>query len=297
MLDFKQLQYLNAIYVYKNFTRASEVLYVSQPAISASIKRMEEDLGFKLLDRNSKNVSFTAEGEEFMIWVKQILALCDRTEDVMKDLANASKQKIRLGISPCMCDPTIPLIFSDFLEKNPEAQISLDEGSTQKHLSMLENNLLDLTFNGLPDEYSPDLYRTIPVSQTEIHAVLHPSHPLASLKRIPIKALADEKLIMMDAQSRVRSMMVREFERKHVVPNIVTSYDQIACMANIVERCRYVGILSIAKGKPALGCAGLTVLPFEEPVCFDIGFSMMKEKHISKLTHKLIDFIRDIYVE
>lgn len=295
MLDLKQLQYLNAIYHYKNFTRASEVLYVSQPAISASIKRLEEELGIKLLVRTSKNVSFTEEGEQFMKWVTKLLNLCDETENVIKDLSTTSKQRLRFGISPCMCDPTIPLIFSDFLEENPLAEIYMDEGSMNKHLKMLESNVLDLTFNGIPEDYDDSFYDIIPVSQAEIHAVMQPGHPLTSIERIPLSLLASERLIMMDTQSRVQGIMLQEFDRKKLTPNIVTNYDQIACMVNIVQMCNYVGIISVARNMSALACDGLVIRPFEEPITFDIGFILRKDKYSTKLEHKLIEFVKDIY--
>ena len=117
----------------------------------------------------------------------------------------------------------------------------------------------------------------------EIHAVLHPDHPLARLDRIPLARLGEEKLIMMDAQSKVKELMSREFERHQVIPDILFNYDQVLCMANLVRSCRYVGIISVAQGQQALGCEGLAIRPFEEPVVFDVGFFLKKGRYLPKL--------------
>ena len=133
----------------------------------------------------------------------------------------------------------------------------------------------------------------IPMGTMEIHAVLHPDHPLARLDRIPLARLGEEKLIMMDAQSKVKELMSREFERHQVIPDILFNYDQVLCMTNLVRSCRYVGIISVAQGQQALGCEGLAIRPFEEPVVFDVGFFLKKGRYLPKLGWELIRFIQE----
>ena len=90
MLNLKRLQYLDAVYQYKNFTQASEALYVSQPAISSAVQALEEELGVRLVVRSSKGVTFTYEGEQFMIWARRILSTCEAAENAMRDLAGTA---------------------------------------------------------------------------------------------------------------------------------------------------------------------------------------------------------------
>ncbi len=85
MFNFKHLLYFNAVYQYKNFTQAGDSLFVSQPTISAAINTLESDLGVKLIERSPKNVLFTYEGEQFILWVRKILSLCQEAETAMRD--------------------------------------------------------------------------------------------------------------------------------------------------------------------------------------------------------------------
>ena len=270
MLNLKRLQYL-------------EALYVSQPAISSAVQALEEELGVRLVVRSSKGVTFTYEGEQFMIWARRILSTCEAAENAMRDLAGTAEQRLRLGISHVLTNPIVPMIFSTFLREHPKAQIYLNEGSMNKHVEMVTGEMLDLA----------EELEIIPMGTMEIHAVLHPDHPLARLDRIPLARLGEEKLIMMDAQSKVKELMSREFERHQVIPDILFNYDQVLCMANLVRSCRYVGIISVAQGQQALGCEGLAIRPFEEPVVFDVGFFLKKGRYLPKLGWELIRFIQE----
>ena len=293
MLNLKRLQYLDAVYQYKNFTQASEALYVSQPAISSAVQALEEELGVKLVIRSSKGVTFTYEGEQFMIWVRRILSTCEAAENAMQDLAGTAEQRLRLGISHVLTNPVVPMIFSTFLADHPKAQIYLNEGSMNKHVEMVLGELLDLAYNAFPTTPETEELEKIPVSTMEIHAVLHPEHPLAQLERIPIALLGKEKLIMMDAQSKVNELMNQEFERHQVIPDILFKYDQVLCMANLVRSCRYVGIISVAAGQQARGCEGLAIRPFAEPLVFDVGFLIKKGRYLPRLGWELIRFIQE----
>ncbi len=100
MLDFRRLQYLYAVYRYRNFTRASEELFVSQSTISTAIKSLEEDLGVRLIVRTPKEVIFTYEGEQFLLCVRKILQDCQEAETRMADLSETKNQVLHLGVSP-----------------------------------------------------------------------------------------------------------------------------------------------------------------------------------------------------
>ena len=87
---------------------------------------------------------------------------------------------------------------------------------------------------------------------------------------------------MMDAQSKVKELMSREFERHQVIPDILFNYDQVLCMANLVRSCRYVGIISVAQGQQALGCEGWRSAPSRSRWCSTWG-SFSKRGAICKL--------------
>lgn len=292
MFNLRHLEYLRAVYQFKNFTQAAESLYISQPAISSAISALEAELNVKLIMRNSKTVLFTAEGESFMYWTDRILKLCEESKCAMRDLSDAANQQLRLGMSHAFMDDMVPKIFSTFLTAHPKAEIVLDEGSMNRHVDMLQQETLDLAYNAFPEYPESSGLITIPLGAAEIRLVLHPSHPLASLPAIPLSALGTEKLIMMDAQSKVRQLLTAAFEEAKVPMNVALHYSQILCMVGMVRACRYIGVISEAEGRSVPGCEGLVLKSFAEPLRFEVGFLMKKGRYLPKLGYELIRFMQ-----
>ena len=96
MLNLKRLQYLDAVYQYKNFTQASEALYVSQPAISSAVQALEEELGVTLLSRSRGGVTLTADGWALMPYIQEIC----RQQRRGASSAPVKRRKMPCGIWP-----------------------------------------------------------------------------------------------------------------------------------------------------------------------------------------------------
>ena len=110
MLDIKKLTYLDAVYRHKNFTKASEELYISQPAISTAISSLDKEYKVRLLTRTPKDVSFTPEGEKFMIHVSRILSNCREAQQALADMSEETRNTLRLGISPTLGAEFLPML-------------------------------------------------------------------------------------------------------------------------------------------------------------------------------------------
>lgn len=292
MLDLRRLQYLDAVYRYRSFTKASEELYVSQPAISSAISAMEKELGVVFIIRNTKDITFTPAGEQLMVHAKKILQSCSQAEADLKEWSGIESRTMRLGISPTVGSSILKLVYSKLVLKWDSARIYLDEGSMLNHVEKIKNNLLDLSYNALPD--FPEQYglTTIPITSYEIRVLLKPNHPLAKLPRIPISALENEKLVMLDDKSRTYEAVVSEFIRLGIVPNIVSQHEQIICMLNMIQSDNYVGFID--NGYFPLDRHNFALVPFEQPIRFDVGFFMQERKSVSRIAADLIELTKKI---
>ncbi len=289
MLDLKKLQYLDAIYRYGSFTRASEELFVSQPAISAAISALERELGLILLSRAGKNITFTPAGEQFMLHVKRILQDCTDAEKAMESLSETGNRTLRLGISPTVGAPVLNLLHSVMMIRWPDARLHLHEGSMRNNMEKLISNIIDLSYNALPDASDHQNVRTIPVTSREICVLLHPDHPFSRCRSIPISTLAGEKLVMLESKARIHEVMIREFLKAGIMPEIVSSHEQIICMLNMIQLGEYIGFIDVDSDYHAMGCESLAIRPFEEPVFFDVGFFMKEGKNLPGIALDLID--------
>lgn len=292
MLDIKRLRYLEAIYRYRNFTRASEELFVSQPAISAAVSAMERELDVKLIVRTSKEVAFTLEGEQFMRHVFRILKECQAAEELAADFSKTRSRTLRLGISPTLSGQLLPLLYTDFLPVWPQAVVHLDEGSMRDHIEKVQSDVLDLSYNALPEQGSQPGLTLVPVTSTELCVLMRPQHPLASMERIPISALEDQDMVMLNEKSQIRAKVSAELERHAIVPHVISCHEQIMCMVNMIRLGDYIGFINADKDYHALGCEELIVRPFEEPIRFDVGFILKQGKQIPKISRELIAFTK-----
>ena len=229
---------------------------------------------------------FTYEGEQYILWVRKILSLCQEAETAMHDLSDSAEQHLRLGMSYAFMDSAAPPVFSDFLDEHPKAQIQLEEGPMQKLLRMVHEEQLDLAYNAIPDATDCTGLEVIPISKAEIRVVLHPDHPLAKLERIPLSLLSQEKLVMMDTQSKVNQIMCDAFERQHLPMNVVLNYTQILCMTSLVRFCNYAG------GCSTVGHEGLVIRSLEDRIFMDLGFFFRKGRYLPKLGWELIRFLQ-----
>lgn len=294
MLDLKKLQYLDAIYRHGSFTRASEELFVSQPAISTAISALEKELGLVLLTRAGKNIAFTPAGEQFMLHVKKILDYCTDAEKAVAEMSDIGNRTMRLGISPTVGAPLLHLMHSRFLTRWPDARIHLHEGSMRNNMEKLNGDIIDLSYNALPEPSERGNLVTIPVASCEICVLMHPDHPFVELERIPIERLAGEKLVMLENKARIHEVMIREFSMAGIVPDVVSTHEQIICMLNMIQLGNYLGFIDADSGYHAMGCDHLVIRPFENPVHFEVGFFWKEGKYLPRIALDLIDLAKKL---
>lgn len=300
MLDFRRLQYLYAVYRYRNFTRASEELFVSQSTISTAIKSLEDDLGVRLIVRTPKEVIFTYEGEQFLLCVRKILQDCQEAETRMADLSETKNQILHLGVSPTLgLKLQIFLHSPEFAQKFPKATIYLDEGSMNNHIEKLRQGALDLCYNALPAPDPTSQLKLIPTSTAEIYATMLPSHPLAVFEKIDLHQLSDTDIILLDAKSCIQGQIMEEFQRIGILPRIRSTHEQIFCMLNMVKLGNFVGFLNASDPimRQYLTDIGLIIRPLDPPVTLAAGFIVNTRRHLPKLAEELISFTRRLETE
>ena len=128
---------------YGNISKAAKKLFVSQPAVTKSIKNLEENLGIKLFNRNSKGVQLTEEGKVLYEYVKNAYIQIEKGEKIVKQLKNKSNGVVRIGISNTLCKYYFMPFLKGFHEKYPDIKIEITNRVTLETLELLEKGSLD----------------------------------------------------------------------------------------------------------------------------------------------------------
>src|ERR1700749_2115111 len=127
-MELRPLQYFAAVARHKHFTRAAEELYVTQPALSQQIRRLEAELGLALLTRTSRGVELTPAGEDLLQHAEAVLAEVERAKADMDRHAGASRGAVRVA-STAADAPRLPEALAAFHADHPGIQIALRQGS------------------------------------------------------------------------------------------------------------------------------------------------------------------------
>jgi DNA-binding transcriptional LysR family regulator len=147
-----RLKYVYEVYRAGSFTKAAQKLFISQPSLSAMVKKVEEELGGAIFDRTSSPLELTEEGAVYIEYIQQIMKNEESLEEKLSDIRNLNKGRIRVGGSNYVISSIIPEIMKHIFFQYPGVQIELvEEGSFALH-KLLEKGELDLVIDSFEAE-------------------------------------------------------------------------------------------------------------------------------------------------
>lgn len=136
----------------RNFSVAAKKLYISQPAVSKSISRLEENLSATLFHRSSRGVTLTPEGELLYRHVEQALSSLKSGENQLKASISQKVSHLSIGVSTTLCKYVLLPLLKTFIAENPNIKITISCQSTFDTLSALQNGSIDIGLVGLPSK-------------------------------------------------------------------------------------------------------------------------------------------------
>jgi DNA-binding transcriptional LysR family regulator len=172
-MDIHQLRTFVAVARERSITRASETLHLSQPAVSAHIKAIEDTLGLSLFERTPRGMSLTREGERLLAKAEQTLAVHQELMDEATRIKGRLTGKLRLGAGSNSNHEAVGRLLTALSERCPDVEVSLRHATSADVLAGLRNGSLDAGFYNEAGEPDADL-TTIEVAQFRIHLVAPP---------------------------------------------------------------------------------------------------------------------------
>ena len=194
----QQLRYAVAVAHERHFGRAAQACFVSQPALSAQVRELETRLRVQLFERTSRGVLVTPAGEEVIARARRILREVDDLCDVAAGAGSAGELvgPLRLGVIPTIAPYVLPAAVRLISDAHPHLELYLREDRTDALIAQLQAGELDLLLLALP------LQRTgveeLPLYEEPFLLAVHKTHRLAHAARCNVKALADERLVLLE---------------------------------------------------------------------------------------------------
>lgn len=229
-VEFRHLEYLLAIYEGKNFTKAAQRVYRSQPAVSQQVRALEEDVEFPIFVRGGRNgVSPTAPGELILNWARKVLTERREIFAMARAIYKRQVPTLRLGFSPFVNPLLLQALRMTYQELFPSCEIKLSSGDTEHTLRRLEHSGLDCAILPLP--VNRDLWTVLQVAQSPLVLCMRTDDSLVSKTQIDIHEAASRITIFRDpelhpaAHSRLSEMFAEVGIRLNIANSAATPSD------------------------------------------------------------------------
>lgn len=196
-MTITQLRYVLAVAEHRNFTRAAEKVFVTQPTLSMQIQKLEEELEVQIFDRLKKPVSLTAVGEKIVEQARNIVNESERIQDIVDQQKGFIGGEFRLGIIPTVMPTLLPMFLKTFITRFPKIDLKIEELSTERMIEALEEGSLDAGLAATPLENDELVERALYYEPFE--AYIPKSHRLSEKDKIEIEDLdIDDILLLKD---------------------------------------------------------------------------------------------------
>ena len=242
-IDFELYRIFYVVANNSNITKASEELNISQPAISKSIKNLEEQLGGQLFVRTKRGVVLTEEGKEFYNYIKQAIEYINNAENKFTDLINLEAGCIKIGISTTLTKEFLLPYLEKFHLLYPKVDIQIITSLTSDLMSKLKNGLIDIIVLNINNKNYGNDIDIIRCREINDCFVVNNKYKDLSFKEMSLEDLNNYPLILQAKGSNTREFLDDVAREKGVVlkPNIeLTSYSLVVDFCKIGFGIGYV---------------------------------------------------------
>lgn len=208
-ITFSQVRGFVTVASTGSFTRAAEVLHLSQPALTTRIRQLEDALDLRLLNRNTRSLELTDAGKELLPIFRRLVSDLEGAVNNAREHSRKSNSIIRIACLPSCAATLLPDLISKFQARRPEATFvvqdavnsqirsSVREGHVDVGICVYEGEEPDLVFQGLFED--------------DLNVVYRPGHPLHSVKRVTMADLIEYPLILINRGSSIREAVEKAF--------------------------------------------------------------------------------------
>lgn len=244
---FTWKKYVYEVYREKSFSKAAQNLYISQPSLSARIKKIEDRIGFPLFDRSTSPLQVTEVGEVYIEAAEEIYRIEQRVENYINNLTTLKTGHLFIGASNLFAAYILTPLITQFKQKYPEVRIHVTEGNTTQLESMLGNNLLDFVIDNYQYDsalYNKELYcrenillavpkcfsvhEHLEKYQLSYDNIKNQSYLSDSYPAVPLNEFSEIPFIMLTPGNNTRVRGDRLCREAGFHPNIILEFNQQA---------------------------------------------------------------------
>jgi LysR family hydrogen peroxide-inducible transcriptional activator len=263
-MNLRDLRYLVALADERHFGKAAERCYVSQPTLSAQIRKLEEYLGVPLVERQPRRVALTEPGEKIVARARRLLQEADAIVDLARTDRDPLAGPLKLALIPTVGPYLLPHVTARLRREVPRLKLMLYEYQTQPLLEKLRAGDIEAGIVALPIDL--DCLEAQPLYDEPFMLAVPAQHPLADKDKVRVDDLRGETLLLLEDGHCLRDQALEVCSRVRVNEDQDYRATSLETLRQMVAAGHGITLLPQLAAETAVGVArGLRVKPFVKP--------------------------------
>ncbi len=245
----------------KTFAEAADKLHITQPALSSSIKKLEEHLGGRLFSRNTRNVSLSIEGKTFLPEAKRLLSDWNNSMADMQSLFAVKQGSLSIAAMPSFAEGSLPSLIRTFHDQYPNIRFRIMDVVMEAVIDCVLSGRAELGFSFKPERSEGLDFQ--PLFDDAFVAVVDRQHHFAALSQVDWQAVLAEPFVAMNRDSSVRNWLHQTADKIATPINLIAEANQLSTVGQLVASG--VGVSVVPKlCQPQMLAKGLVCVPLEQ---------------------------------
>jgi len=241
-MDFGQIEAFVQVSAHNSFSRAAEVLHLTQPSITARIQSLEREVGEELFERGGRGVRVTDAGLALLPYAERILQTLAEGRDAIEEVRNVQLGSLQLGSALTISTYVLPHILHAFRSRYAGVDVSIRTGRSEQVLSMLQADEVQV---GLVRTLSHPDIETVHLYDDEIVLAVNPDHPFAAAGTASVEDAASEPNVLFDRGSSYFGLIHSFFRQAGVALNVAMELDSLEATKRMVEEGLGIALLPL----------------------------------------------------
>ena len=263
-MTLNELRFIVAVAQERNFRRAAEKAFISQPALSLAIQKLEEELGVKIFERDKSGISITSVGDAIVEQAQRVLEEASRIREIASQGKNQLAGLLKIGIIHSVGPYLLPDLIPALKKMAPNMPLEVEENITSNLDTLLRNGKLDVIIIALP--FVDAGIFTRPLYDEPFDVVVNSDHRWADRNSIKAQELAEEKVLLLDSGHCFSNQVAEacpDLKRKR---NDIQHGTSLETIRNMVASGLGITVLPASANSPRYRSLLLKVIPFTKPV-------------------------------
>lgn len=290
-MDLDQLHTFLEIVRLKSFSKAAQTCFRTQPAISAQVRQLEQELNANLFERLGTRIALTPAGRIFAEYAEQILDLRRRAQESIQELERVPRGELIIAANEATCIYVLPEVFSEYKKQFPNVQLHVDRSYGSRVLQAVQDNLADFGITQLPVDAKK--CQIVKIHTDEIRIIVPKDHPLAGRRNVLAADIAPYQLLL-PKTGTTRAKLNSWLEPVEEQLQVSMELDSTEMIKRFVMAGLGISFLAASHCREEVDAGKLVTLSLgPEPMIRRLGLIYRKDKALSRAALGFIQVILD----